>query len=436
MEARMLPQNAATSGPGVAGLRTLPGPSSVRVDGQRIVVERLVLSDGALAAGLAERDEVDRVVVVERALRIGLLALQDAATSMDTDVVRREFEKLVVQTTAVNEQAARAVEEVLRTNFADGDGRLPRTLEKFLGDRGALQKFVADLFDETRRDSAIGRIGGLLGTYFDGDQSRLALLLDPTRLGSPLHQFRQEISEGFKGIHERLAAIEAASRARADERSRSTAKGGDFEDLLEGMLGDLARGAGDLLDRTGTETGAVVGSKKGDFVLTIDSRLTRGADLRIVLEAKDRVMSPRAMREELREARENRGACVAVAAWSTRHAPAGVAPFAVMGDDVHVVVDPEAPDRACLEAAVRLARLLALAKLGERDVEVDARAVSRALAGVREQLEAIRALKTQLTSVSNVAKSVTDGLDTMRAGILARVAEAEAELRVAATAAA
>ena len=143
----------------------------------------------------------------------------------------------------------------------------------------------------------------------------------PTRLGSPLHQFRQEINEGFKGVHERLTAIEAASRARADERSRSAAKGGDFEDLLEGMLGELARGAGDLLDRTGTEAGALVGSKKGDFVLTLDPRLTRGADVRVVIEAKDRVMSPRAMREELREARENRGASVAIAAWSAKHAP-------------------------------------------------------------------------------------------------------------------
>ncbi len=170
--------------------------------------------------------------------------------TVDIDVVRREFEKLVAQTTAVNEQAAHAVEEVLRANFADGDGRLPRTLEKFLGDRGALRQFVNELFDETKRDSAIGRIGGLLGQYFEGDRSKVALLLDPTRLGSPLHQFRQEIAEGFKGVHERLTAIEAASRARADERSRSAAKGGDFEDLLEGMLGDLARGAGDLLERT------------------------------------------------------------------------------------------------------------------------------------------------------------------------------------------
>ncbi len=430
MEARILPLPAVVP-PGSAAPRMA---TNIRVDGERIVVERLVLADAALAASLSERDVADRPAVVERALRIGLLALQDASTSMDVDVVRREFEKLVAQTSAANEQAARAVEEVLRANFADGDGRLPRTLERFLGDRGALQQFVNELFDETRRDSAIGRIGGLLGQYFDGDRSKLAHLLDPTRLGSPLHQFRQEITEGFQGVHERLTAIEAAARARADERSRSAAKGGDFEDLLEGMLGDLARGSGDLLDRTGNEVGSTLGSKKGDFVLTIDARLTRGADVRIVLEAKDRVMSQRAMREELREARENRGATVGVAVWTPAHAPTGVAPFAMVGDDVHVVVDPEAPDNAYLEAAVRLARLLALAQLQDREVEVDAAAVGRALAGVREQLEAIRALKSQLTSVSNATKAVWTGLDTLRSGILARVADAEAELRLVETA--
>jgi len=429
MEARILslPDQSAPAGRPSTGR----AGASVVIDGDRIVIERLVLADGALAASLAERDAADRPAVVARALRIGLLALQDASTSMDVDVVRREFEKLVAQTSAVNEQAARAVEDVLRTNFADGDGRLPRTLERFLGDRGALQKFVNDLFDETKRDSAIGRIGRLLGTYFDGDASRLAVLLDPTRMGSPLHQFRQEISEGFKGVHERLTAIEAASRARADERSRSAAKGGDFEDLVHGMLGELARGTGDLVDRTGTETGVVAGSKKGDFVLTLDAGITRGADVRVVVEAKDRSMSGRAMREELREARENRDACVAIAAWSTRHAPSGVAPFNVIGDDVHVVVDPDAPDRSYLEAAVRLARLLALAKLAERSVDVDAQAIGRALAGVREQLEAIRTLKSQLTSVTTVTRAVADGLDALRVGILARVGEAEAELRVA-----
>jgi hypothetical protein len=414
----------------IVSLPTAANAPEIRVEGDRIIVDRLVVTDAVLAATLVERDASDRIAVVERALRIGLLAIQDAATSVDVDVVRREFDKLLQQTAVANDQAARAVEEVLRANFADGDGRLPRTLERFLGDRGALRQFVNELFDESKRDSAIGRIAGLLGQYFEGDASKLALLLDPTRMGSPLHQFRQEMADGFKGVHERLAALEAASRARADERSRSAAKGGDFEDLLERMLGELTRGAGDLLDRTSSDTGALLGSKKGDFVVTLDSRLTRGTELRVVVEAKDRAMSQRAMREELREARENRSAVVALVAWTPAHAPAGVAPFALVGDDVHVVVDPDAPEPAFLEAAVRLARLLALARVDEREVDVDAAAVARHLTGIREQLEAIRQLKAQLTSIGNATKAVWTGLDTLRNGILARVAEAEGELRV------
>ena len=86
---------------------------------------------------------------------------------------------------------------------------------------------------------------------------------------------------------------------------------------------------------------------------------------------------------------------------------------------------------ATLEAAVRLARLLAAATLVEHEVEVDAAAVAAALAGIREQLEFIRTLKSQLTSISTATKAVWGGLDTLRTGILARVAEAESELRVA-----
>src|SRR6185503_10324202 len=131
-------------------------------------------------------------------------------------------------------------EATLRANFADGEGKLPRTLETFLGDRGKLKATVEELFDPSRRDSAVGRISGMLDKYFDGDASQLARLLDPTRLGSPLHQFRTEVADGFRGLQERLVAIEAAQRARGEERSRSAAKGADFEDLLEAMLGDIA----------------------------------------------------------------------------------------------------------------------------------------------------------------------------------------------------
>src|SRR5213592_4298667 len=256
--------------------QVIPLHQAVRLEGDRIVVERLSLSDPTLAAFLGERPAGDRGPIVERALRIGLLAMQDAGVTVNVDAVRTEFERMVRQAEQVNDRAAQTLEQTLRANFADGDGRLPRTLEKFLGDRGALRSMVDELFDEKKRDSAIGRIGSMLERYFDGDASKLAVLLDPTRLDSPMHQFRQEIAAGFKGLEERLVAIEAAAAARGAERARSAAKGGDFEDLLEAMLADLARGTGDLLDRTGTEAGAVMKSKKGDFVLTLDQRIARG----------------------------------------------------------------------------------------------------------------------------------------------------------------
>ncbi len=420
-------------GPSVAVMEAavIPLHGSVRLEGDRIVIDRLTLTDPTLAAFLGERAAGDRGPLVERALRIGLIALQDAGVTVNVDAVRTEFERMVRQAEQVNERAAQTLEQTLRTNFADDDGRLPRTLERFLGDRGALRSMVDELFDETRRDSAIGRIGGMLERYFDGDASKLAHLLDPTRLNSPMHQFRLEIAAGFKGLEERLVAIEAAAAARGAERARSAAKGADFEDLLASMLGDIARGAGDLLDRTGLEAGAVLKSKKGDFVLTVDARAARGHDLRVVIEAKDRPMSMRAIRDELREARENRGATVALAVFTPAHAPTGVAPFALLGEDVYCVIDPESPEPANLEAAVRLARLLALASLAEREVEVDAVAIGSALTAIREQLEVVRQLKSQLTSISNATKAVWSGLDTMRSNILARVTEAESEIRAA-----
>jgi hypothetical protein len=350
--------------------------------------------------------------------------------TVNVDVVRREFEAFLKQAETANERAATALDQVLRQNFADGDGRLPRTLERFLGDRGSLRSFVAELFDESKRDSAIGRMKLLLGTYFDGDASRLAQLLDPTRMGSPLHQFRTEVADGFEKLNSRLVALEAAAVARGTERARSTAKGADFEDLLASMLASIARGSGDLLERTSDDGGSVIRSKKGDFVLTLDPAVSRGAELRIVVEAKDRALSARAIRDELRDARDNRGAAVGLAVFTPKHAPAGIEPFNVLGGDVYCVVDPEAPDPAYLEAAVRLARILALATVSEAAVEVNAQAIAVAITAVREQLEAVRKMKTQLSSIGNVSEEVKNALDRLRDGVLARVCDIEAELRV------
>jgi hypothetical protein len=401
----------------------------VRVAGDRIELERLSVTDGPLAAWLAAQPADDHAVLVERAIRIGLTALQSTGVTLNVDAVRAEFERFADQSRAANERAAEALEQVLRTNFGDGDGRLPRTLETFLGDRGKLRATVEELFDPGRRDSALGRISGMLETYFDGDASRLARLLDPTRLGSPLHQFRSEVADGFRALQEKLVAIEAAQAARAGERAKSAAKGGDFETLVEDMLGEIARGANDLLERTGTDAGDAGRSKKGDFVLTLDPNVCRGSELRVVVEAKDRKVSGREMRDELRAAKTNRDAAAALVVFTPAHAPAGIAPFDVRAGDVYAVIDPANPDPATLQAAVRLARLLALASIRESEADVDVAEVQAALTAIRECLETVRGLKVQLTSIGSTSENVSKALDKLREAVLAWITRAERELQ-------
>lgn len=406
-----------------------PAHPSVLIDGETIVIDRLRIADRALAAFVGQRAEEERGELAERAVRIGLIALQDAGTSLDVDFVRREFDELLERNASMNSRAAETLDQVLRQNFGDQDGRLPRTLEKFLGDRGQLHRFVTDLFDEAKRDSAIGRMRTLLGSYFDGDASRLAQLLDPTRFGSPLYQFRTEVSEAFDKLNERLTAMEAAFVARGAERARSAAKGGDFENLLDEMLADVVRGTGDTVERTMDATGDVIRSKKGDFLLTVDPQMCGGAELRVVVEAKDRQVSWRQIREELADAKRNRAAAVAVAVFTPLHAPSGVAPFDVRSGHVVCVIDPQAPDCGTLSAAVRLARLYALASLEQRETEVDATRVLQAIAAIRGELDMVRGLKMQLTSIGRAATEVSAGLERMREQVVARVADAEAQLQ-------
>ena len=73
----------------IVQLHPLAPPPLVSVDGDRIVVDHLTLNEPSMARYLAARPEDRRVELVERALRIGLLAVQDAGTSLDVDLVRR-----------------------------------------------------------------------------------------------------------------------------------------------------------------------------------------------------------------------------------------------------------------------------------------------------------------------------------------------------------
>ena len=342
-----------------------PLPTRVRVDGDRIVVERLVLADAALAAFLAERPATTGRPSSSAPCASACSRSRTPASRSTWTSSGPSSRSSCARPSRSTSRPPQALEQTLRANFADGDGRLPRTLEKFLGDRGALR---GDGRRAVRRDEARQRHRP------DRPDARALLrrrrlqarATCSTRPGSTRRctSSARRSRTGSRALEERLVAIEAAAAARGAERARSAAKGGDFEDLLEAMLGRprprRRRPARPDRDR-GRRRHQVQEGR-----LRPDPRRAGRARLR-----------PAGRRSRPRTARCRCGRCARSSARPARtaarpsrlvvftpaHAPAGVAPFNVVGDDVYCVIDPEAPDPATLEAAVRLARLLALASL-------------------------------------------------------------------------
>ena len=412
-------QTRAASGLGSLG----HGIPIVEVQDGTVLVHELRVEDADAAAFLGAASEGSRVDLARTGLKVGLNALEHVSAAADVDFVRRQFDALLAAVTREQDDAMRALKEELRRQFGDG-GRLPETMERFLGDEGKLRALLEELFDESRRTSAMGQIRGLLRDYFDGDTSVLGQLLDPTRERSPLHALAKKIDDGLTELHEQIAAMDAARVARNDERRRSTAKGIEFEDLLETPLARSARSAGDTLERTGATAGLIAGCKRGDFTLTVDPAACSGLEARVVIEAKDRKLSLAALGRELREAKENRAAVVGMVVFSADAAPASVSPLQVVGSDVYCVYSCD-DDLVSIEAGLRLARGLAAVLVSRGIGQADIAAMTRAVADVRGQIETIQTLRRKLTSASASVASVADSLEEMRSAVLRGLASVD-----------
>ena len=350
--------------------------------------------------------------LLDRALRVGVLALGNADVSVNVDYVDKEFQRLAARLDTFLEYRVRELNETFEEVFSEDHGRLGQALQDYLGDGGELSA----LFDPDRRDSAIGRMRELMRDHFDGEGSKLYRLLDITDPRSPLTKWQRELKEQFNGLRRLIEDYRAehkeqraAEQARAAEREKGALKGHDFEEQAFVALAEIADVFGDSAEATGAQA-ATGGRKLGDVVVTVNERDTRGAQLRMVFEAKDRPVGQRPILRELAGAAKNRGAVAAVAVFGrAEHMPTGSAPFREYGNARYLCLyDKEQPeDRLALQLAYRVARFWALADLMPDAAEVDTR-------GIREDVDAARTLMKDFSSikrqVTRVRDSVTGGL--------------------------
>lgn len=355
-------------------------------------------------------------------------------------------------------------------------------LKGYLGEDGSLSK----LFDPKYKGSYAGKLEDLLKEYFGEEAGRVKQLLDPAREDSPFGKIKRELEKQQKAVQEELKnsvteirhsldkqlaeiranldnameALKKESGALAQFRSvleglekerrekeekqlmlnRSPQGGMSFQEAVYQYLRDYAGLHGDSAEEFFDKSGLMGKSKKGDIVysLNVGGQLGRPVGVRIVLEAKDSsCQADRVVDAELKEAMQNRdcsyGILVATVDKNIDGAKGRLFTRClrrISPDKFVVLVDRELEYPVALNAAINIVEQHELAKVSEKEVEIDEAEINSILDGINAQLMRFRVVKGSLTSITNTASSIRETIDEMEAELKARLSELRAAIRI------
>ena len=405
--------------------------TSVRVLGDRLLVDGLVIDDDTLVRLAREAEDPGRLV--RDAAEIGARVLDREGTAAELDFVRDELEKVE---TAFVEQARRVYEGLdgkLEAVLGPENGHLSRELRRHFSDesatavqhrmRAVLQETTTQLRDDLRRQ-------------FAADDPSNPLAGFQRQLIAVMRQAFEQQSSQQQATERRLAELQAElSRERAEkaaaveldaERERGTAKGRSFEEAVVEALEEIAASRGDLCDAVGDVRGA--GGKKGDVVVSIDACAgpPRG---RVVFEAKDSGLSRKRALSDLDAALEQRDADYAVFVVPAEdELPAKTRPLQEYnGDKMFVTYDPEEGSRLALEVAYGLARARVLMARNEAS-GLDVAGLRAEVERASMAMEDVRRIKSQLTSATGAIETSRTILEAMAAGVRGHLAQLDALL--------
>jgi hypothetical protein len=397
--------------------------ATIRVVGDRIVVEHLDVEDARAAQLVRDRKErgAHPADTVAKTIEIGARVIDSEGTAANVDYVRAEFGR----------HAGELAE------------RLGKVIE--VGN-DLLAEEIAKSFGADRQGTVQVQIKEMLDRSAEGQREAISRQFSAEDGSNPLFDFRDAIVRALgeanerqqrdsNAARERLEAltreiVELKERSAADERvleaeEAGTRKGRSFEEKVCQAIEQIAAARGDAAAAVGDEAGAG-GSKKGDVLVEIGA--AEGPALgRIVFEVKDsRLAKPKAW-SELNGAMEARGASFAVLVVAGEdHIPAGQQELhEYEGNKLIVAVDPEAPEGRSLELAYRYARCRLLVA-HEADLSVDAAGVRVAAAEAKALLEEARAIKSALTTARNSVEKARTGVEAMVAALLERLERIEA----------
>lgn len=401
----------------------------------RLIADGLQIHDDA-AIRLAFESE-DPAAAIIQMIEIGARVLDRENAGAQVDVVRTEFESMRTNFDERSKAVAERMDQKIMEVLGADDSTLGQELKRLFGDESSeaiqhkLRSVLVDASEQMRDDLR-------KQLFSDGEDNPLA----------KFHRLQMEVaaerdkrqSESIRSLHEEIGELtKTLSRNRAEderdaavaeEAERGTAKGRTYEESVFNAVQPIAAGRGDDCDAIGDTVGD--GGRKGDVLVSIDaaSGPPRG---RIVVEAKDRRLSKNAALEELATALEQRTADYAVLVVpSEDELPARCHQLQEFnGDKVFAVFDPDDGSTLSLEVALGLARARVLMDSSASE-GIDEPAIRAEVEHALLAMEAVRKVKSQLTTATNGISSAQALIDVMATDVRERLAQIQVLLAAAA----
>jgi len=221
------------------------------------------------------------------------------------------------------------------------------------------------------------------------------------------------IKESMTDMFHKLGVELGINQAIQNEHEKGTQKGVEFEEYCEEHISNIAKHHNDRLEATGNTTGIIPGSKKGDFVYTIED-----SGKKIVLEMKDyssKQSTPK-LEAYLNEAIENRGADYAiVVSKKSSSLSKEVGLFQEYGNKLFVALTTEETDDAELQnellvIALRWARL----RLKQKSGTVDSAIIIEKIENIQRTMKNFSNIKKKCTSIKGISDEISEDLDELR----------------------
>lgn len=398
------------------------GVPRIEVDCDQAHVTDVEITDSTVVEYLQQfENEREREDAFLRALRVGVTTLDLAETSQEEEYVERKFTEMQRD---FQEEIDR-IEDEVEEKFGD-NGHVPQIFEDHLGQDGLLKQHIEDAFSED------GPLTERLDEELGEDGERIRKALDPDTEGTPTYRLKRTLQDQIQDLRDKIEEQATAEETKEEIRQRTTLKGDDFEETVEGVLANLVYNTSNEVEYTGDTVGEISGRKVGDFVITLND-----TGQRIVVEAKsDSGYSQRDIKDELADAVENRDADYGIIVFECEsYIPNKVGYFHEFDSERLSVALKETEDDdiepGFLRIAYNWARTRAVQGYVDSGTAFDPEAIQNAVGEVSDSVDRFSTLRKKTTSIRKTANSIDEELEEIEGEVKSELADIRTEIQTA-----